>query len=41
MTKNNICDCRSVQNIFSQWSKWRENGEKKIFYGKKNTVKFC
>lgn len=36
MTKNNICDCRWVQNIFSQWSKWRE--KKKILYGKK---KYC
>lgn len=34
MTKNNICDCRLVQSIFSQWSKWREKQkshmEKKI-----------
>lgn len=39
MTKNNICDCRWVQNIFSQWSKWRE--KKRILHGNKNTVKFC
>lgn len=35
MTKNNICDCRSVQNIFSQWSKWREKGKKKNLVWKK------
>lgn len=28
MTKNNICDYRWVQNIFSQWSKWREKKKK-------------
>lgn len=39
MTKNNICDCRWVHFIFSQWSKWRE--KKKVLYGNKNTVKFC
>lgn len=39
MTKNNICDCRWVQNIFSQWSKWREKKRKLVW--KKNTVRFC
>lgn len=34
MTKNNICDCRWVQNIFSQWSKWREK-KKNLLWKKK------
>lgn len=34
MTKNNICDCRWVQNIFSQWSKRREK-KKNLVWKKK------